>query len=67
MIIKSNLFELRTLRGMSLPQLSRRCGVSISALNNIKNDVTDPKLSTLVVIARALKVYVNQLFTVEKL
>ena len=52
---------------MSLPQLSRRCGASISVLNNIENDVTDPKLSTLVVIARALKVYVNQLFTVEKL
>lgn len=67
MIIRSNLFELRTLRGMSLPQLSRRCGVSISALNNIENDITDPKLSTLVAIARALRVDVNQLFTVEKL
>lgn len=52
---------------MSLPQLSRRCGVSISALNNIENDVTDPKLSTLVAIARALQVDVDQLFTVEKL
>lgn len=67
MIIKSNLFELRTLRGISLPQLSRRCGVSISALNNIENDVTDPKLSTLVAIARTLRVDVDQLFTVEKL
>lgn len=67
MIIKSNLFELRTLRGISLPQLSRRCGVSISALNNIENDVTDPKLSTLVAIARTLRVDVDQLFAVEKL
>ena len=51
----------------SIADAAAECGVSISALNNIENDVTDPKLSTLVVIARALKVYVNQLFTVEKL
>ena len=67
MIIKSNLFELRTLRGMSLPQLSRRCGVSISALNNIENDVSDPRLSTVVTIAWALDVHINQMFRVEKL
>lgn len=67
MIIRSNLFELRTLRGMSLPQLSRRCGVCVSALNNIENDVTDPKLSTLVAIAQALRVDINQLFTIRKL
>ena len=39
----------------------------ISYYKAIENDVADPKLSTLVAIARTLRVDVNQLFAVEKL
>ena len=52
---------------MSLPQLAQRSGVSVATLNHIHNDVSDPRLSTVVTIAWALDVYINQMFRVEKL
>ena len=67
MVLKSNLYELRTERGLSLPQLAQLSGVSVATLNHIENDVSDPRLSTVVAIAWALDVDINQMFRIEKL
>lgn len=52
---------------MSLPQLAQLSGVSVATLNHIENDVSDPRLSTVVAIAWTLDVNINQIFRVEKL
>ena len=68
MVLKSNLYELRTERGLLLPQLAQRSGgVSVATLNRIHNDVSDPRLSTVVAIAWALDVDIKQMFRIEKL
>ncbi len=55
--------EIRKEKGMSLSELSRRSGVANSTLSYIELRVTDPKLSTLCKIAKALEVEMADLFS----
>ena len=49
------LYEHRAEKGYSLAELSKRSGVSISHIHNIENGIKTPTITTVCVIARALK------------
>lgn len=57
------LEEIRRSKGISLSELSRRCGVSKSTLLYIEIGATDPKVGTLCKIASALDVPASALFS----
>lgn len=60
MVIK--IWEARTKRGMSLTELSRRTGISSSALCNYENNKRCPNLLQLEKIAIALKTSISNLY-----
>ena len=60
-ILSKTLYE----NNITYRELSRRSGVSVSALNSIANYVTDPKQSTMIAIARALNMEVVNIFNLE--
>lgn len=63
MKIKINVAAVREEKGISLSELSRRCGVAKSTLFYIELGATDPKLGTLCKIAEALGVPTAALFS----
>ena len=58
--------EIRKQKGISLSELSRRCGVAKSTLFYLELNATDPKLSTICKIAKALDVHAYSLFSCER-
>lgn len=60
------LKQVRLEKGMTLETLSQLSGISKGHLSKIERQERDPKISTLVLIAEALKVDVNDLYKVEK-
>lgn len=61
--IKYHLWELRTSRGMSIRHLSELSGVSKTTINDIENGRHDPTIYTLCLLAVALQVTPESLYS----
>ena len=59
------LKQIRLEKGMTLETLSQMSGISKGHLSKIERQEREPKISTLILIAKALKVDVNNLYRVE--
>ena len=60
-----NIWKARTEKGISLMELSRRTGISKSALNNYENGKRQPNLLQLELIAKALDTSISNLYESE--
>lgn len=58
-------WEARTAKGITLKQLEEMSGISKTAINNIENGKTSPTLYQLEAIAKALDVWITDLFDSE--
>ena len=47
---------IRQSSGLSAPELARRAGISNNALNRLERGLSEPRLSTILALARALGV-----------
>ena len=65
MKIEILLNQIRLEKGMTLETLSQLSGISKGHLSKIERQEREPKISTLILIAKALKVDVNNLYRVE--
>jgi len=65
MKIEILLKQIRLEKGMTLETLSQLSGISKGHLSKIERQEREPKISTLILIAKALKVDVNNLYRVE--
>ena len=65
MKIEILLKQIRLEKGMTLETLSQLSGISKGHLSKIERQEREPKISTLRLIAKALKVDVNNLYRVE--
>ena len=59
------LKQIRLEKGMTLETLSQLSGISKGHLSKIERQEREPKISTLILLAKALKVDVNYLYRVE--
>ncbi|MDO5293356.1 MAG: helix-turn-helix transcriptional regulator [bacterium] len=59
-----NIKKIRLEKGLTLRQLAEKSGVSNGFISAIENNKQHPTLITLVPIADALEVDVNELFTI---
>ena len=66
MIIIFNIKSIRQNKGISLKQLSYKTGISTSHLCDIENNNKMPSLINGVLIARALDVKINEIYTIER-
>lgn len=57
----NNLKKIRTLEAMSQGDIARALGVSRGYISNVENGKTNPTLSTIAKLSRALKVSTNEL------
>lgn len=62
--VKYKIKGLRTKKGITLRELERMSSVSKSELSNIERNNADPTLKTLLMIAFALQVNLNDLFEI---
>ena len=62
---QNRLSEILYKKGLTYRKLSKISGVSRSAINKIANFETDPKQSTMISIARALKMDVTDVFNLD--
>ena len=60
------LRQVRLKKGMTLETLAQLSGISKGHLSKIERQERDPKISTLVLIADALKVNVNDLYKIKR-
>ncbi|MCI7206492.1 MAG: helix-turn-helix transcriptional regulator [Clostridium sp.] len=60
------LKQVRLEKGMTLEMLAQLSGISKGHLSKIERQERDPKISTLVLIADALKVNVNDLYKIRR-
>ena len=65
MKIEILLKQIRLEKGMTLETLSQLSGISKGHLSKIERQEREPKISTLILIAKALKVDVNNSYRVE--
>lgn len=65
MKIEILLKQIRLEKGMTLETLSQLSGISKGHLSKIERQEREPKISTLILLAKALKVDVNNLYRVE--
>ena len=65
MKIEILLKQIRLEKGMTLETLSQLSGISKGHLSKIERQEREPKISTLILIAKALMVDVNNLYRVE--
>ena len=61
-MIISRLAQIRTERHITTAALAKKSGVSQSTIARIENNREDPRLSTLVAIAKALHVRITDLY-----
>lgn len=66
MKVKYRLYEIRTERGMSLRELEQLSGVSKATINRIENQMYNPTVYTICLLADALNVAPEELFYIEK-
>lgn len=64
--MKFYIEKIRKEKNISLSELSRRSGVAKSALSYIEMYASDPKVSTMCKIAKALDVHVIDLFACDR-
>ena len=65
--MENRVWHYRNERNLTLAQLSRLSGISISELNNIENHVyRDIKLSTAIRLSKVLHVDIYELFCIKK-
>lgn len=57
------LYEIRTKKGYTCEELSKKSGISGSSINNIENGVNSPTLETLKKLAIALDCKIKDLYT----
>lgn len=60
------LKQVRLEKGMTLETLAQLSGISKGHLSKIERQERDPKISTLVLIADALKVNINDLYKIRR-
>lgn len=61
--ISYNIYDIRQKQGLTLRQLSIQSGVGLATLTDLENGKSDPRLSTICLVATALDVPVTQLFS----
>lgn len=66
MIIIFNIKSIRKKQGISLQQLSYRTGISTTHLCDIENNNKMPSFIYTILIARALKVKISELYTIKR-
>lgn len=66
MKIKMNIKEIREQKGITVRELSSRCGISVGALSRYENVQRSPTLEQLQKIAIALGVKITELFDCEE-
>lgn len=64
--MKNKVWYYRTQRNLSLNQLSRLTGISISTLNKLeRNETNDIFLSNAIILSKVLKVDLYELFCIK--
>ena len=66
MILKFNIKNIRKSRGLNLKQLSYRTVISTSHLCDIENNYKMPSLIYAIIIAKALKVKLTELYIIKR-
>lgn len=66
MIISFNIKSIREKQGISLQQLSYKTGISISHLCDVENNNKMPSLIYAILIAKALRVKISELYTIKR-
>lgn len=56
------IWEVRSRKGISLAELSKRTGISKSALNNYENEKRSPNMEQMELIAAALYTSISNLY-----
>ena len=64
--MENRVYELRIKKGWSLKQLSIKSGVAKSTIDNFENGKTIPSAKTIICLAKALNVNVEELFNERK-
>ena len=65
MRIEILLKDIRRNQNITLRELSKRTGVSISHLNDIENNYKLPSLLISVIIAKKLKIHISDLYKIH--
>ena len=65
MRIEILLKDIRRNQNITLRELSKRTGVSISNLNEIENNYKMPSLLISVIIAKKLKIHISDLYKIH--
>ena len=65
-VIGKNLRRIRLEKGLSQQDLANRCDVERAKISRIENAAEDFMLSTLLELANALEVNINQLIGIEE-
>lgn len=60
--MKYQIWQMRNKNGVTLIELSKRTGISKSALNNYENGQRSPTLAQVEIIAKALGCRITELF-----
>lgn len=66
MILKFNIKSIRKEKGITLKQLSYKTGISTTHLCDIENNYRMPSLTFAVLIAKALNVKIDEIYTIER-
>lgn len=66
MTFGERLKQIRTTRGISLEELSKKTGLTRSFLSQVERNRTSPSLNSLIKIATALEVRIGDLFLEDK-
>ena len=60
--MKILVWRIRKMRHLTLQELSEKCNISKTTINNIENGKVSPRLDQLEAIAKALNVRITDLF-----
>ena len=63
--VGQRLYEIRTLRGLSMRSLAEMSGLNINTLSLIENQHTSPSVSTLQQLAQSLQVPITEFFETD--
>lgn len=66
MIVKFIIKDIRKEQNLTLKQLSYKTGISATHLNDIENNYKIPSLIYAIIIAKALKVKLTELYIIER-
>lgn len=66
MIIRFNIKPIRKKEKITLKELSHKTGISTTHLNDIENNNKMPSMIFAILIAKALRVKVDEIYTIER-